>query len=286
MKKVIHATFHALKKVTPLYLAVLVVCGVLANAGVTLPGPMQWAYTPVEKTTAYASALAETFEQAQEAAESRTPVIIESETGVFWNTYVTNDGQEIAYVIRVPEGVTADMPLIVYLHDEKVTNIPELAQVGAVKAAENNNINSCIIIQPLNETSWVIEQKEAIVRELTQHITAKFYCDESRVVLTGFEDGAVGVWYYAALTPDYWTTVSPVSAAPKTDIEPLVGKDIDCYMVFGEYDVYSIKGDMNRVGKILQENGATVFQIVMEQADHTVVRTNAYDNNWFAWACQ
>lgn len=286
MKKTISAVCRTLKKATPLYLALLVVCGALANAGVALPGPMQWAYTPVEKTTTYAMSVAETFERAQETPQTPAiPDTIVSEAGVFWNTYVTNEGQEISYVIRVPENVTTNMPLIVYLHEDGITNIPTLAKVGAVQAAENNNINSCIIIQPLSETEWTVEQKEAIVRELTQHITAKFYCDETRVVLTGFEAGAVAVWYYAALTPEYWTAISPVSAAPKTDIEPLIGKNIDCYMVFGEYDVYSIKGEMHRVGKTLQENGATVFQIVMEQADHSVVRAQAYDNDWFAWAC-
>lgn len=283
--KIMSKMLSALKKATPVYLAILVICGVLANAGATLPSPMRWAYEPVEKTTAYASSIIEEFEQAQVPQET-LPAELVVESGVFWNTFTTADGQELSYVIRTPENITMNMPLVVYLHEEGITNIPNLAHVGPVKAAETTNANNCIVVQPLTDASWVVESKEAIVREFTQYIVDLYYCDETRVTLTGFGDGATAVWYYAALHPEFWTHISPVSAAPKTDIDPLIGKNIDCYMVFGEYDVYSIKGEMNRVGKTLQENGATVFQIVVEQADHSVVRTQAYDNNWFTWACQ
>lgn len=285
MKKMFSKMLIALKKATPMYLALLVICGVLANAGVALPSALQWAYEPVEQTTAYAASVIEEFEQAQAPQQNATPEDIVVTAGVFWNTFTTADGTDISYVIRTPEHTTMNMPLVVYLHEEGITSIPALAQVGPVKAAEMANAENCIIIQPLATSSWVIESQEAIVRELTQYIVDTYYCDITRVTLTGFEAGAAGVWYYAALAPDFWQNISPVSAAPLTDTRPLMGNSLDCYMVYGEYDVYSIKGDMKRVGDNMAATGATVTQVVMESTDHSGVRANAYDNNWFDWAC-
>lgn len=285
MKTIISKMLNTLKKAAPVYLALLVICGVLANAGVALPSALQWAYEPVEQTTAYAASVVEEFEQAQAPQQNAVPEELVVEAGLFWNTFTTADDKEISYVIRTPENATMNMPLVVYLHEEGITSIPALAQVGPVKAAEMANAENCIIIQPLANSSWVIESQEAIVRELTQYIVDTYYCDSTRVTLTGFEAGAAGVWYYAALAPEFWQNISPVSAAPLTDTRPLMGNSLDCYMVYGEYDVYSIKGDMKRVGDNLAATGATVTQVVMESTDHAGVRANAYDNNWFDWAC-
>ena len=285
MKKMFSKMLIALKKAAPVYLVLLVICGVLANAGVALPSALQWAYEPVEQTTAYAASVIEEFEQAQAPQQNAIPEELVVEAGLFWNTFTTADGKEISYVIRTPENATMNMPLVVYLHEEGITSIPALAQVGPAQAAEMANVENCIIIQPLANSSWVVESQEAIVRELTQYIVDTYYCDTTRVTLTGFEAGAAGVWYYAALAPEFWRNISPVSAAPMTDTRPLMGNSLDCYLVYGEYDVYSIKSDMNRVGNNMAETGATVTQVVMEGADHAGVRANAYDNNWFTWAC-
>lgn len=285
MKTITSKMLNTLKKAAPVYLALLVICGVLANAGVALPSALQWAYEPVEQTTAYAASVIEEFEQAQAPQQNAIPEELVVEAGLFWNTFTTADDKEISYVIRTPENATMNMPLVVYLHEEGITSIPALAQVGPAQAAEMANVENCIIIQPLANSSWVVESQEAIVRELTQYIVDTYYCDTTRVTLTGFEAGAAGVWYYAALAPEFWRNISPVSAAPMTDTRPLMGNSLDCYLVYGEYDVYSIKSDMNRVGNNMAETGATVTQVVMEGADHAGVRANAYDNNWFTWAC-
>ena len=285
MKTITSKMLNTLKKAAPVYLALLVICGVLANAGVALPSALQWAYEPVEQTTANAASVIEEFEQAQAPQQNAIPEELVVEAGLFWNPFTTADGKEISYVIRTPENATMNMPLVVYLHEEGITSIPALAQVGPAQAAEMANVENCIIIQPLANSSWVVESQEAIVRELTQYIVDTYYCDTTRVTLTGFEAGAAGVWYYAALAPEFWRNISPVSAAPMTDTRPLMGNSLDCYLVYGEYDVYSIKSDMNRVGNNMAETGATVTQVVMEGADHAGVRANAYDNNWCAWAC-
>lgn len=284
MKKLFASIGTALRKATPLYLALLVICGILANAGFKLPSALQWAYEPVEQTTAYAAALAEDFEAAQ-APQEAYPEALNVATGVFQNTYVAANGDTIDYVIRVPEGITPNMPLIVYLHEENVASIPALAATGAVQAADNVGNNACIIIQPLCAKTWTAEYQEALVRELTMHITNKFYCDASRVVLTGYDTGAAGVWYYAALHPEFWKSISPISAAPATDIRPILGHDIDCYMAYGEFEVYAIKGEMKRVGTQLVESGATVIRVDVDGAYHDTMRVNAYDDVWFDWAC-
>ena len=286
MKKIVTSMLKALRKATPVYLALLVLCGVLANAGITLPNALQWAYEPVEKTTAYAAAVADSLETAQTPSKNPIPESLVVEAGIFQNTYVTNTGEEITYVIRTPMHTTPNMPLVVYLHEQDIASIPALAQVGVVQAAENLNVNDCIIVQPLCNASWSLEKQEAIVRELTQHIVAKFYCDETRVVLTGFGTGAESVWCYAASHPEYWQKVSPISAAPTTDMESLMECNTQYYLVYGEYDVYSIKSAMNRIGTALMESGSTVLHVTLEGADYAAVRINAYDNNWFAWACQ
>lgn len=284
MKAMFAKTWKALKKATPIYLAVLVVCGVMANAGIALPSFLQWAYEPVEQTTAYAAALAEEYEAAQ-APQEVIPESINVEAGVFQNTFVNENGVEIAYVIRVPEGATMGMPLIVYLHEEDITSIPALAATGVVQAANNIHANNAIIIQPLCLDNWAAEYQEAIVRELTQHVITKFYCDETRVVLTGYDTGAAGVWYYAALHPEFWREISPISSAPVTDIRPMMGHDITCYMMYGEFEVYAIKGDMKRTGEALAAAGATVIRVNMDGAYHDTMRVNAYDDVWFDWAC-
>ena len=74
MKKMFSKMLIALKKATPMYLALLVICGVLANAGVALPSALQWAYEPVEQTTAYAASVIEEFEQAQAPQQASPPV--------------------------------------------------------------------------------------------------------------------------------------------------------------------------------------------------------------------
>ena len=286
MKNIIHAMMKTLRTATPIYLAVLVVCGMLANAGINLPEPMKWAYTPVEKTTMYAMSFVEDIEAAKTPPLAEVPESMTVAAGVFENVHVTSKEQVVPYVIRIPEGIVPKMPLVVYLHDEGVTSIPELAGQGVVQAAEMYDIDTCIIIQPLLDDAWTTLEKEAIVRDMTQSIVSKFYCDETRVILTGFGAGAKDVWTYATMAPDYWQNISPISAAAPADITSLYGNNVSCYLVCGEYDVYAIKGAMKQAGTTLTENGASVVQVIVEEADHDTVRNAAYDNDWFAWACQ
>ena len=183
MKKAMTSLGKAIRKMTPVYMALLVICGILANAGVKLPRTLQWAYEPVERTTAYATSLVESLETPEVPVET-VPTELIVQAGTFWNTHVTATEEKITYVIRVPDNVTPNMPLVVYLHEPGVTSIPQLAQVGVIPAADMYNIHDCIIIQPLlTDTTWPMEYREALVRDLTQAIVNKFYCDESRVVL-------------------------------------------------------------------------------------------------------
>lgn len=283
--------FAKLRKMVPIYLAVLVVCGVMANAGVQLPETLQWMYKPVEQTTAYAASVVEDFESAAQNQEQTQPqkgdaVVINQTPGTYQGSFVASTADTVHYVLRIPENLTVGMPLIVYLHEDNIQTTTALSRTGVVRAANDMNNNNCVVLQPLNNSAWCVETKEQVYRELATYICNQLYCDTSRIVLTGRESGAIGAWYYTALSPDCWSKVSPVSAAPMTDVRPLVGKNISYYLIYGEYEEYSIKGDMKRIGRTMMENGAAVVQCEIPGATHEDIANNVYDANWFAWACQ
>lgn len=294
MKKII----KNLKTVGTLYLAVLVVCSVMTGAGMELPGVMRWLYTPVVNTTAYAASLqtepvvAEVIpeETVEETVEPESRMVnngkkpMNVEAGIFKNSLECTNGQTMEYVIRIPKNMTTNMPLVVYLHEGVIQDNPSaLSRTGVMQAAEELDINSCVIIQPSCPTTWCSERRQQMMQEVVAHVIEQCCIDVHNVVLTGYDDGAAAVWYYAALM-DNWTKISPVGCAPRTDMRPLVGRDIECYIVYGEFEEYKIKSGMKAIGETLAEHGAFVQTTVSEGARHNDMATAGYTQEWFDWA--
>ena len=117
----------------------------------------------------------------------------------------------LTYYVNVPEKVTTNMPLIMFLHgdngNEYAANSPVYT---AAKKYFGNNF-PFIIIGPSGgmwaETSGRLAELKGIIDTVCQ----KYSCDKSKISITGASRGAIGTWHLVNNYPNFFYSAVPVS---------------------------------------------------------------------------
>lgn len=152
------------------------------------------------------------------SSSSTNVTVISSELRQLNFRYNGVNYQYLLYVPTVAEG-DVKLPLITYLH-----GTGEIGRVGALQASsigqmlQNNNYPAYVLI-PVNqrvpneskEPSWRFARGLNYVDALTEQIIRDYPIDEQRMAITGFSDGAVGVYSAVSRHPNRYSVAVPVS---------------------------------------------------------------------------
>lgn len=224
-----------------------------------------------------------------ETENTEPPVVyLDYESGEFKDYYKCSNGVDINYSIRIPENMTVDMPLIVFLHGqgELGRGLPE--NYGAIKAANEIGEERFVIIQPFAIYAWHVPQQTEMVMELIDAIVEQYEIDENRVILTGHSLGAIGAWYYAEYYTDKLAAVVPVSTKSAIPFSNLINSNLPVWAFCSTWDGESnIQGIKNTIKK-LEETGTHLDVRVTEIASvqHGEMAHVPYTDEFFDWSAE
>ena len=177
--------------------------------------------------------------------------------------FVKNYGG-MSYYVLIPEGSTANMPVVVFLGGDGINNyfssssektISSLHGLPIVSASINGSAYSSgkfILVVPqgkgakqsiiqngqtkyYNGTTWTDNGVPDTVMAIINSVINEYNADKNRISLTGFSRGAVGVWNYIYKYNDYFSAALPISCCGLNGSDYQRLKTTDVYAVTG-YD--------------------------------------------------
>lgn len=169
---------------------------------------------------------------------------------------------DMSYYVLVPEGSTANMPVIVFLGGDGINNyfkssdeqtINSLHGLPIVSSSVNGNAYASgkfILVVPqgkgarqsmvqngktsyYNGTTWTDGDVPSTVMAIINNVVSEYNADKNKISLTGFSKGAIGVWNYIYNYSNYFSAALPVSCCG------LSGSD---YQRLTNTDVYAVTG--------------------------------------------
>lgn len=214
-------------------------------------------------------------------------IFLDFESGTFQQSYICSSGNEIKYAVKIPENMTANMPLLVWLHGQGDGKIQRLTNGwGAIKAANAISENRIVIIQPCGAYGWHVDEQQEMVMELIDFIVKEYSIDENRIILSGHSLGAFGAWIYAEEMPEKWAAVVPVSNKSPITLDTFLTSDVPVWAFWSNWDVNSNIYGMRRDVETLRTANPDreVLSTEIQNVSHTDMSDAPYTKEFFDWA--
>lgn len=201
---------------------------------------------------------------------------------------------KLGYWLYTPENAgDEELPLIVYLHGGSgkgddlslitaADGFPKYLQEGALQ-----DVRAYVLIPqcPANAKGW--QDVSRLFFSLMDAISAQYPVDGDRVILTGHSMGGTGTWALAALAPERFSCIAPMSGSVTMDAQKL--------QALSRMAVWAFVGEGDRVVKpefsveavnALAQNGAEARLTIFPGAEHRDVPALAWpdeDLNLLDW---
>lgn len=216
-----------------------------------------------------------------------TPVLLSCESGTHRFTFYDSNNFKVEYLIRIPDGATEDMPLIVSMHGQGELLKPHLIteKFGVIGEANELNENRFIIVQPCASYAWHVKKQAEAVLELIDYIEVEYKTDNNRAILTGHSLGAIGAWCYGEWYTDRWAAIVPVSNKPVLKINNLLNSNVPVWVIWSTSDVKSNRDGMMKGYEQLSSANPEreVRYSVFERVDHGKMGSEPYNTEFFDW---
>jgi predicted peptidase len=148
------------------------------------------------------------------------------------------DGQELPYVISVPDGAAegAALPLILALHPggERMRYQGGVF-AGMVVAPAVAELNAIIVAPDCPTRSWADPAADRAVMALLDKVMGDHKVDRKRVLVVGFSMGGRGTWFMAAHHPDFFTAAIPMAASIGDEKVDVLGR-MPTYIIHSKGD--------------------------------------------------
>lgn len=168
------------------------------------------------------------------AGKAQKPIM---EAGMYEDTFISSSNRKIYYTLRIPENMTENMPIIVWLHGANgMTGTWVQNHKGVAVAADNLNEERFIIIQPQSYGNWFERYTYDAIVELIDHVAEKTHTGSRNIILCGSSMGGVGVYamgqYDAADKTGIFAGLCPVSGTCYLDIDDLLRSSVPIYSMY------------------------------------------------------
>lgn len=115
----------------------------------------------------------------------------------------------LSYITYVPEKVTTNMPLILYLHGDGGSGSSCPLYTQAVKFFGKNF--PFIIVAPTGGMWAETGGRLAEVKSIVEAECQKYSCDKSKISVTGHSRGSIGTWHIVNNYPGFFHKAVPIS---------------------------------------------------------------------------
>ena len=210
------------------------------------------------------------------------------ECGKYQSTFTCEEtNQWLDYWVIVPENAVENMPLIVFLHGDGLSNrMDMLSEVNiAAKTKEIYGDNfPFILLMPNNRfPEWYKDGVGTTVKALIDEVADQYKVNKEKIILTGHSRGAVAVWAMVSEYGTYFSCAVPVSCgAEKIHGENFIGVPVRglCGGWGGDEFYYE---EMRSFVRIVNESGGQAELIRMGEYDHGGMGEGAYTKETFDW---
>lgn len=224
-----------------------------------------------------------------EPPEPTIPSLGES-AGPRYECYYSDDLDDyLNYYVHIPENAVENMPLLVYLHGNGEVNKPHsLLEYGISSFAKEHYGEDFpfIILEPNTRVkSWTRNNIPELLIGVIDRVTKSYSTNTDKIILTGFSQGAIGVWGVVSIYGDYFSAAVPVSSPHSGDIN---------YINLAKVPFWTFAGDVGDTErwyhKYLAQNVDQITVLggfgkftVLEGSDHNHAPQKAYTREVFDW---
>ncbi len=192
------------------------------------------------------------------------------------------------YLLFLPEGYGQKQkkwPVILFLHGagERGDDLEKVKKHGPPKIVEQQKDFPFIVVSPqCPERDWWTDKNEVLIN-LLDDITARYDVDTERIYLTGLSMGGYGTWALAAVYPERFAAISPICGGGKRFMAYQL-KDVPIWAFHGAKDnLVPLKESQEMVDAIKGLGGDAKLTVYPEAGHDSWTET--YNNkelyDWF-----
>lgn len=208
-------------------------------------------------------------------------------------SYLTANGEEIRYLLYMPENYTQDTqwPLIVFFHGYNSigSSLDLLINRTPLEYIDSVEEFPFILISPQLPSGFWTKYIDP-VDELIDHLSTILAVDQKRYYLTGFSAGGYGVWNYALKYPERFAAVAVISGTSSLSTSDPVPdnictlKEVPLWVFHGDADTVILPAYSQAVvDELLACEGNVKFTLYSETQHHEA-RMNAFsDPTFYEW---
>ena len=207
---------------------------------------------------------------------------LNKETGSFTKNY-----SGVNYYLYVPNGATKKMPLVIFLHGvgEKgsISKVKNLKPVTTVTDGTLSGLENFIFLAPASPSNlhWGESGTWNNLIKLIDYITNEYSIDTSRIYLTGFSAGGMGVWSLVNKYPTKFRAAVAVSGnIASYNVNNL--KKISIYAIVGANESNFVGPMQTMVNEINKAGGNVKFKKI-PNANHIVTQNSYSTRELYEW---
>ena len=197
--------------------------------------------------------------------------------------YTVSGGRAFGYLLYEPCGLDASEPhpLVVYLHGTgswgnrleyvySEDSLPELLRDGVLTP-------NAYVLMPQCPWGGAWQDMPEEIMELIEHVVAETGADRSRISITGFSLGGIGVFYMLVNYPEYFSAAAPFAGAYSNTPDCAVITSTPVRMIHGSYDS-SVGMSVYSINMTIRAAGGQSELLLYSGDEHAVQRHYADDN--------
>lgn len=199
---------------------------------------------------------------------------------------VEQDGQMLGHMLYIPENISVELPLLVYLHGagERGDKLEHVERHGVPYLIKNENVEiPAVVLCPQCPAQFVWNNIVTDVKLLIDKVTENYRIKKDRICITGSSMGGYGTWEMGITYPNFFSAIAPVcGGGMQWRSEKLVKTPIKAYHG-NKDDVVELVNSELMLKNIIVKGGAPEL-VVLDGFGHNDGIYEAYKNrNLIDW---
>ncbi len=126
---------------------------------------------------------------------------------------VEQDGSMLGHMLYIPKNMSAEMPLLVYLHGagERGDKLEHVERHGVPYLIKNENAEiPAVVLCPQCPSQFVWNNIVTDVKLLIDKVAEDYGIKKDRICITGSSMGGYGTWEMGITYPNFFSAIAPV----------------------------------------------------------------------------
>ncbi len=126
---------------------------------------------------------------------------------------VEQDGSMLGHMLYIPKNMSAEMPLLVYLHGagERGDKLEHVERHGVPYLIKNENAEiPAVVLCPQCPVQFVWNNIVTDVKLLIDKVAEDYGIKKDRICITGSSMGGYGTWEMGITYPNFFSAIAPV----------------------------------------------------------------------------